>query len=365
MPNMKRFFLKLTTLFLIFFIHIAFFFNVGVKAQTNQPAILIPLENLTFSPSRNEFVLPGSTDLVVTLNDFQPISNNSICKFSFNQIQQTPTGEVFTSEFFEQSVYQNSFCRGTLPAARQLSANIRIGIEVISPDGQRFASFVNYFVFSDIEIADPENFTLPYELYLKPEINIILEKDQLRVRDKIKVQAEVTNRDNFAIKELSVKISIPERIGRIDCDSLKFTDEKLNGRIIFFPLKNFDSIPVSAQASNEGDEARCVDDQYTFELNLATLAPKKTTRLNFDIDIQRAGKLRFEITTNLDQGRISKVTESILVIQPQGVQPFLPRWAWLLIFGSVAVIIAFLLVFFLRKKFKTKKSHPINRDENS
>lgn len=314
---------------------------ITLEAQTKNQPILIPLEKFSFNPKREDFTKPGITDLEVKVVEFSVIPAGSTCKFTFAQLENsistlTARQSLVNSQNTVSSKYENGSCAAVLKKEDQKSVNIRVVVEVTASTGEIFGSYLNFLSSqfqNSVDIIDQNDYTLPLELYVKPQVNIILEKKRLFVGDKVKVQIEVTNNDNFILKELSVKNSIPDKIGKIDCESFQVANQRLNGDIIKLP-----KVEVFAQDNNSNFEARCVLDQFNFEANLVSLKPKQTTRLNFDISVEKPGKLKFEITTNLDQGRISKTTEAIEIIVPTQDPNTVPGWVYTsIILGLIAL----------------------------
>lgn len=345
---MFKFITKAT--FLVFILSlISFNFSPKAFAQANSEPVLIPLENLEFTPKRNELSEPGKTDIEIKLGDFLPISDNSTCRFTFNQIGQNGV-VIQTSEYFVETTYLNRSCAGRLTKERQIAKNITLSLVVTTPDGQKFGSYLGFIIGQDTEslVIDPTKYSLPPELATKPEINIIIAKKQLIVGDKIRVQVEINNRDDFSLKNFELKTSVPDQIGKIDCQSFEFTENRLDGDIIFNPFK---SLNVYAQSS---DSASCTDSEYNFQLILASLEPGKTSRLNFDISMEKPGDLKFDFTTNLDQKGVSKQTSVVSVILPkQENSNNIPIWAVV-----VAVILGLLIIFgigFWFYKFRASK----------
>lgn len=314
---------------------------VVIEAQQVNPTILIPLDKFVFTPSRENFTKTGATDLEIKVIEYSAIPSGSTCKFTFAQLPEISTNQVTRSSEVSQttitSTYDKATCKAVLKKEEQKSINIRVKVEITTSKGENFGSYLNFLTnrYQDIiKLVDQNDFTLPSELYVKPEINIILEKRNLYVGDKIKVQIEIKNNDNFTLKELSIKNSIPDKVGKIDCESFKVADERLNGDIIKLP-----KVEVLAQNNSPSLEGKCILDQFNFEASLASLKSKQITRLNFDITVDKPGKLKFEITTNLDQGRISKATEAIEIIVPTQDKSQLPTIAYIgLILGALAII---------------------------
>jgi len=320
---------------------------IVLQAQQSSAPILIPLEKFVFTPARDKFTKPGISDLEVKVVEYATITEGSNCKFTFAQLpgsglvnsQESSTVSQGSSPAVQTiitSKYQNASCGAVLKKADQKSVNIRVVVEITSPKGEVFGSYLNFLTneYQDnLKIVDQNNFTLPLELYVKPEINVILERKRLFVGDKVQVQIEITNNDNFVLKEFSIKNTIPDKIGMIDCNSFKVASERLNGDIIKLP-----KVEVFAQ-NNSDLVGKCVVDQFNFEASLSSLKSKQTTRLNFDVSVEKPGKLKFEITTNLDQGKISKVTDAIEIIVPSKDSSLLPSWVFPTIVGVLLLAI--------------------------
>lgn len=312
---------------------------VILEAQTINNPVLIPLEKFVFTPSRDKFTKPGLTDLEVKVVEYTPITKGSTCKFVFAQLTNLESTARQANQSSKNttttSKYENNSCSAILKKAEQISINIRITVEITTPTGEVYGSFLNFLTTGfeeSLKIINPDEYELPLELYVKPEVNIILERKRLFVGDKIKVQVEVTNNDIFTLKEFSVKNTIPDKVGKIDCGSFQSVKDRLNGDIIKLPK-------VEVFAQDEVFTARCAVDQFNFEAGLKSLKTKQTTRLNFDISVEKPGKLKFEITTNLDQGRVSKSTEAIEIIVPTIESDSISGWAiFAIILGILASI---------------------------
>jgi|GEM_PF-4577217 len=331
-------FLAVFTIFLVFLSLVPT--PIVLQAQSQNQPILIPLEKFVFTPKREDFVKPGVADLEVKIMEFSPITNGSNCKFTFVQFDNSPEtlnsrAALSSSSKTLTSKYENASCAAVIKKEDQKSINIKVLVEVTSNNGLTYGSVINFLsneFQQRAEIVNPDDYTLPLELYIKPEINIILEKKRLFVGDKARVQIEVTNNDTFILKEFSIKNTIPDKVAKIDCDSFKAANERLNGDLIKLP-----KVEVFAD-NNANLEAKCVLDQFNFEANLVSLKPKQTTRLNFDISVDKPGKLKFEIGTNLDQGRISKTTEAIEIIVPTADPNNLPGWVIASIFAGILFV---------------------------
>jgi hypothetical protein len=306
-------------------------------AQTATEPVLIPLENLEFTPKRSELTEPGKVDIQIKLGDFLPISDNSTCRFTFNQIGQN--GEAIqTSENFVETTYLNRSCVGKLAKEKQIAKNITLSLVVTTPDNQKFGSYLGFIIGQNTEnlIIDPNKYSLPLELTTKPEVNIIIQRKEFIVGNKTQVQVEINNRDDFTLMNFVLKTNIPSKIGKIDCQSFKFTENKLDGQIIFNPQFS----PSINTYAAEQNTANCVSDEYNFQLVLASLEPNKTTRLNFELGMEKPGDLKFDFTTNLDQKGISRQTSAITVIKPKGSDSSnFPVWVVV-----VAIIVAVLAI---------------------
>ena len=341
---------------LVLFLSLLFpFSSINSLAQSTDEPVLIPLENLEFTPNRDQLTEPGVDDIQVRLGDFLPISNNSTCRFTFSQIGLD--GEAIqTSEYFVENTYFNRSCAGTLTRDRQIAKNITVSLVVTSPDGQTFGSYLGFIIGQNTEdlIVNPFEYSLPPELTTKPEINIRIARSKLQVGDTTTIQVEISNRDEFALQGFSFDAIVPDQIGRIDCESFEFTENVLDGEIIKNPFA-----PIKAFAQTE-DQAGCGSDEYGFQLTLASLSPGRTTRLNFDITMEKDGDFRLDFTTNLDQKDVSKQTSNIAIILPeQDSTEAFPTWFIGVIVALVVLILAG-LGYWLYRYIKGKKDAKLN-----
>lgn len=347
--TVKSFLIRLSILALVSWLLV--FVTTPTKAQQND-TLFLPIDNITFSPDKAQFTNFGQVDLTVTVSDFSAIANQASCRFTFSQ----QNAEGANSTVVKNSSYTNQQCVGVLTVAEQISDRIDINIIITNPDNQKIGTDLVFLASSESveeDVVDPNEFEFPTRsLYIKPEISVVLDKSKLQVGNVITVQYQIRNRDNFILKNFELNSRIPDETAKIGCNSFAFTSTPLAGDVVNLP--GLSPIQTVAQGT---DTARC-SDEFSFRVNLVGLESGKTTRLNFDIALEKEGELKFDIATNLDQGGISRQTGVVTVIKPADSSGSVPQIVYYIGFavGATIIIAGGIFGYFFYRKWKEENT---------
>jgi hypothetical protein len=326
--SLQPMFKKLLTSLFIGLVLVVLSFSLPSLAQ-DTGTILIPVDKINFSPDEDEVSDYGQQDITISVDDYSSISEGATCDFEISQnANPTPVVNQYSD------TYSGGSCEMIFLASQQVAGAFDLEIDIVNPDSQRFGIELVYFITSDDQFLIGDDFQIDDRLYVKPEIEFIVPEKEIEVGSLTTVQVEVKNIDNFALRNFEVSVRVVEEVARVACDSLDFTEERLEGETVFEPLLNTLSGPkVNAQS---GGSVQC-SDGYSFNINLSEVASGRSTKLNFTMETQKEGPLQFDVATNLDQGGISRKTDPVNVIRPQ-TTPTNYSWIWWSLGGLVLSI---------------------------
>jgi hypothetical protein len=298
-----------------------------VMAVAQQPStILIPVDFISFTPSEEAVQTPGEQDITIAIENYDSLSSGALCNFT---VTQPTAGDPLELSF--NSTYNGSSCAMTLPVNQQVAGAFDLEILITNPNGQRFGSELVYFITSDDDFFDPDYEVPLKSLYVKPEVNIIIPEKEIQTGSLTTAQVEIRNLDNFALRDFEVSVSISNEIARVVCESLDFTEQRIEGETVFTPIQFFGGVKAEAQTAGR---TTC-SDGFSFDVDINEVGVGRTTRLNFILETETEGSLQFDIATNLDQGGVSRRTDPINIIRPE-TAPVDYSWIFWMV-GSVVI----------------------------
>ncbi len=310
------------------FLSFAGFINPIVLAQTNTDIKIIPNENVTFIFPTSQVGEVGKQDFKIYARVLPGVITGAKCEFKVRQVLSENNKEFSSSLLTNNGVdtYKNRECFATLPQLNFKSELLEFELLVTNPDGTLYGANLSALVDDGVraELVDPDNYELYRYSYTKPRVEVIVKDKNLEVGKRTTVQVAITNIDRFVLRNLELNAEIPNEIAKVICDSVQFNSEEIRGDSVKTPdilgylnnLKNFFA-PIHAHAQQvqeiKPDSVKCIDNSKIL-INISQLKNNQTLRFNLDIEALKPGEFKLNFTTDLDQGRISKSTQPVLVL---------------------------------------------------
>lgn len=291
--------------------------------------ILIPISHLEITPNKQNFRGFDKTEVNIKIKDVKQIKEGSSCQFKINFNSEKSDFQSSKLKNNGLSTYLNNKCQTVIPKqgldAKLAEIQVRINTENNIIYGLDFSLSNNLD-----EYLLPENFNLPKNLFQKPQVEIILQKEDLQIGDKTKSEVLLTNQDNFPLKNFEVTTEIPNLVAEINCNSV-----------------------FLKQLETEAEKQVLDCQTNKISAKFTEIPAKSNFSLVFDIEIKNEGNLEMLILTDLDQKNLTKPSQLIKIIPKNpntATKNMNYNWIYLLLAGFAGISMIMIFVFSFQKK---------------